>query len=599
MKPIHKPVMAPPDVSRRRADELIDWLRHYSEERIDSRLFDERRCVPPFVILDLGNRGILGMQVPEEYGGLALRNSDFMRVLEQLSAIDLSLASLVFIHNANGIRPIVGYAAPAMRDELLPVLAKGRELSAFALTEPVAGSNLPGIGTVAVPDAEGGWRLRGVKRWNGSGWAGIVSVFARQVDSRVKPGHWTGFVVRQGMPGLRVGPESLTMGVRSIMQNSLYLDDVAVRRVHVLGEVGKGMEVADEALLVARLCMGAMSLGGMKRCAQLMLRYASRRAVSTGRLIESPITQAMFSQLMIKITLVQALVDRLVAVMDEGEYPPDEACMMVKIFGSDSLWEAADNLVEMLGGRGYMENNIAPQIMRDCRMLRIGEGANELMTLSVGRRVYYSEKLHEFLKVDLLCPEISHRLREASQQIQDRCLAPGAPFESRSAALSWAHTLIGQVAIKGVLLATARATASRAPSILLDRSIQWASLQFESALQLALQGNPSEAFLLGVTETTQVINGYRHAIGDLEPAPPGVEEQIDPLLRRNPVQGGFPKMSHLPGNVDLEESPSKPAQPCAIEEATAAQNRKLAELMVRRHLKEEAVQEPGPSAITM
>ena len=125
MKPIHSSVMAAPDVSRRRADELIGWLRQYAEERIDSRLFDERRCVPPFVILDFGNRGILGMQIPEEFGGLALRNCDFMRVLEQLSAIDLSLASLVFIHNANGIRPIVGYATPAMREELLPVLAKG------------------------------------------------------------------------------------------------------------------------------------------------------------------------------------------------------------------------------------------------------------------------------------------------------------------------------------------------------------------------------------------------------------------------------------------------------------------------------------------
>ena len=259
--------MAEPDVSRKRANELIGWLRQYAEERIDSRLFDERRCVPPFVILDFGNRGVLGMQIPEEYGGLALLNRDFMRVMEQLSAIDLSLASLVFIHNANGIRPIVGYATPALRAELLPLLAHGRELSAFALTEPVAGSNLPSIATVAVPDGEGGWRLRGVKRWNGSGWAGVVSVFARQVDSSGRLGHATGFVVRQGMPGLRVGPESLTMGVRSIMQNSIYFDDVAVRPEHVLGEVGKGMEVADEALLVARLCMGAMSLGGMKRCA--------------------------------------------------------------------------------------------------------------------------------------------------------------------------------------------------------------------------------------------------------------------------------------------------------------------------------------------
>ena len=123
---------------------------------------------------------------------------------------------------------------------------------------------------------------RGAKRWNGSGWAGVVSVFARTVDSSGRLGHATGFVVRQGMPGVRVGPESLTMGVRSIMQNSIYFDDVAVGPVHVLGEVGKGMEVADEALLVARLCMGAMSLGGMKRCAQLMLRYAAAASSRPG-----------------------------------------------------------------------------------------------------------------------------------------------------------------------------------------------------------------------------------------------------------------------------------------------------------------------------
>jgi alkylation response protein AidB-like acyl-CoA dehydrogenase len=601
MKPIHSAVMAEPDVSRNRANELIGWLRQYAEERIDSRLFDERRCVPPFVILDFGNRGVLGMQIPEEYGGLALRNRDFMRVMEQLSAIDLSLASLVFIHNANGIRPIVGYATPALRAELLPLLAHGRELSAFALTEPVAGSNLPSIATVAVPDGEGGWRLRGVKRWNGSGWAGVVSVFARQVDSSGRLGHATGFVVRQGMPGLRVGPESLTMGVRSIMQNSIYFDDVAVRPEHVLGEVGKGMEVADEALLVARLCMGAMSLGGMKRCAQLMHRYASRRVVSTGRLLDSPITRAAFSRRAIEITLVEALVDRLVEVMDQGEYPPEEACMMVKILGSDSLWAAADDLVEMLGGRGYMENNIAPQIMRDCRMLRIGEGANELMTLSVGRRVYHSEKLHQFLRIQLGCPEMSDRLMEASQKIQHRCLSPAAPFGDRSTALSWAFTLIGQVAIKGVRLAAAQATARQTRSPLLDRAALWANLQFESALDQALRGNPAESFLLDSGVTSQAINGYIEAIGDLEQGPPGVEEAIDPLLRRNPKGGGFPDLSHLPGNVipeELVERPSPVSAPNSdVDALTALEKRRLAAELLRRKVVGNAVREPESSAI--
>jgi alkylation response protein AidB-like acyl-CoA dehydrogenase len=603
MKPIHEPLMAAPDVSRARADALIGWLRQYAEERIDSRLFDERRCVPPFVILDFGNRGVLGMQIPEQFGGLALRNRDFLRVLEQLSAIDLSLASLVFIHNANGIRPIVGYGTPEIRDELLPLLAKGRELSSFALTEPVAGSNLPGIATVAVPDGDGGWRIRGCKRWNGSGWAGVVSVFARTVDASGRLGHATGFVVRQGMPGVRVGPESLTMGVRSIMQNSIYFDDVAVQPVHLLGEVGKGMEVADEALLVARLCMGAMSLGGMKRCAQLMLRYASRRVVSTGRLLDSPITRAVFSKLTIKIALVQALVDRLVEVMDQGDYPAEEACMIAKILGSDSLWEAADDLVEVLGGRGYMENNIAPQIMRDCRMLRIGEGANELMTLSVGRRVYHSEKLHQFLQVDLGCPEMSYRLMEASQQIQNRCLSLGAPFGDRSAALSWAFTLVGQVAIKGVLLAAAQATARRSPSPLLNRAVEWAGLQFESALDSALKGNLAESFLLGTRETTEAIADYIGAIGDLEQAPPGVEEAIDPLLRRNPVAGGFPRLSHLPGNVNPENLVEIPAPaaapPTEVEAMTLEQKRRLAAQLLNRKPAGTATREVESSPVTV
>src|SRR5262249_49663532 len=151
---------APADVSRTRAGELIDWLRRYAADRINSRLIDERRCVPPYVILDFGNRGLLGMQVPEAYGGLDLRHADYLRVLEQLAAIDQTLAAIVFTHSVLGTRPILGYATPETRDEILPLLASGRELAAFALSEPVAGSNVAGVASEARPDGDGGWRLR-------------------------------------------------------------------------------------------------------------------------------------------------------------------------------------------------------------------------------------------------------------------------------------------------------------------------------------------------------------------------------------------------------------------------------------------------------
>jgi alkylation response protein AidB-like acyl-CoA dehydrogenase len=142
-----------------------------------------------------------------------------------------------------------------------------------------------------------------------------VTVFARVIDDKGRPGHVSAFMVRQGMKGVKVGPESLTMGVRSIMQNALILDDVAVDERHLVGEIGKGMELADEALLIARLCMGAISLGAMKRCAQLMLRYTARREVSTGRLIDSPNMRAVLSDATIRITAVQALLDRLTGIL--------------------------------------------------------------------------------------------------------------------------------------------------------------------------------------------------------------------------------------------------------------------------------------------
>jgi len=584
MKPIHPPAMAQPEVSKQRADELISWLREYAESRIDSRLFDERRCVPPFVILDFGNRGMMGLQVPEKFGGLALRNGDFLRVLEQLGAIDLSLASLIFIHNANGIRPLVGYAQPAMQEELLPVVAQGRELSAFALTEPAAGSYVPGIETIARLDPGGGWRVCGVKRWNGSGWAGVINVFARMVNENGKPRHTTGFVVRQGMPGVRVGPESLTMGVRSIMQNAVFFDDVPVQPVHVLGEVGKGMDVADEALLIARLCMGAVCLGGMKRCAQLMLRYASRRSVSTGRLLDSPITLAVFSELTLKITLLQALLNRLAAILDREDYPPEEACMIAKIVATDYLWQAADDLVEVLGGRGYMENNIAPQILRDCRMLRIGEGANELMTLTVGRRVYHSEPLHQFLRADLRAAEISDRLKSAAQEIQNRCLAARQPFADRSSAMAWAHNLTGQVAVQGVLLAVIQADAQAVSSPAGRRAALWAKARFESTLSQALAGLATESFLLGANESHDLIATYTDSIGDLEQHPPGVDEAIDPLLRRDPSWNGRPAFPQLPGEVSVHRSSDHGDRAAALEHMSVETKRRLAAELLQRKL---------------
>lgn len=523
---------AAPEISSSRADAIIDWLRSYSSDRINSQLIDERRCIPPYVVLDFGNRGILGMQVPEQYGGIALKNRDAMRVVEQLAAIDLTLATFVCINNFLGIRPIQSYANEAVKTELLPILAKGRELAAFAITEPGAGSNPRAISATGLAGASG-WRLHGTKIWSGSAsWAGVINVFVQLTDANAKPEGITGFTLRQGTAGLRVGAESLTMGMRGVVQNFVHLEDVPVDTTNLLGKPGFGMEVAQDAMLFTRLAIASMSVGGMKRCTQLMLRYASRREIATGRLLDNPVTLARLSNLTAATTALETLVTRIAELLDDGCTVPVEAYVACKTSGPELLWQAADSLIQLLGGRGYIETNIAPQILRDARVFRIFEGPTETLNMFLGSRVLHqSSDLHQFLCNELGAATVSDSLKDAAAQIQARWES-ATSFSDRPSALRFAQMLIGEVATFAILLAAVQGAFNRTSSESLRRAVTWAKQQFDQTLAKALSRIPLESVLLNPNETTDLISSYAETIGDLEQTLAGKDHALDELLQR-------------------------------------------------------------------
>lgn len=527
------------DISRERADAIINWLRTYASSRINSQLIDERRCIPPYVVLDFGNRGILGMQIPEQYGGTALGNRDSMRVVEQLAAIDLTLATFVVNNDFLGIRPIQRYANAALRDELLPLLAKGRELAAFALTEPGAGSNPQAISATGVKDAIGGWRLHGTKVWSGSAaWAGVINVFVKLVDGNSFSSGITGFAVRQGTPGLRLGPESLTMGMRGMVQNFVYLDDVPVGSVNLLGEPGAGMEAGQDAMLYTRLAIGSMCVGGMKRCIQLMHRYATSRNIATGRLLDNPVTLARLSDLTAATTAIETLVARIAELLDDGYFVPREAYVACKTSGPEFLWKAADSLVQLLGGRGYIETNIASQILRDARVFRIFEGPTETLNMFLGSRVLHqSGELQEFLCNGLGAPAVWDSLRDAAEQIQAQWSESATPFSERPSAMRWASMLIGEVATYAMLLAAVQFAVNRTGSSQLHRAVEWARSQFDQTLARALSSSTVRSVLLNANEATDLISSYAETIGDLEQTLAGVDPALDGLLRRQETAG--------------------------------------------------------------
>jgi acyl-CoA synthetase (AMP-forming)/AMP-acid ligase II/alkylation response protein AidB-like acyl-CoA dehydrogenase/acyl carrier protein len=503
-------------------DKLIHWLRDYASQHINSQLIDERRCIPPHIVLDFGNQGLLGMQVPPSYGGLGLGHTDTIRILQQLGAIDTTLALFVGLNNVLGIRPILLYGSPSLKAELLPILATGRELAAFALTEPGAGANPQAIASQAIPNATG-WQLRGEKIWSGSAaWAGVINVFVQQQNQGI-----SGFVVRRGTPGLRQGKEALTMGMRGMVQNTVYLEEVAVTSEQLLGKVGAGMNVAQDAMMYGRLAIASACVGGMKRCVQLMWRYSDRRQIATGKLIEHPVVLRNLDELVNAITAVETLVMKMAQLLDQGINLPVEAYTACKISAPEFYWQAADLLIQTLGGRGYIETNLAPQILRDARVLRIFEGPTETLCGFLGASVFkQGEALDDFLTHTLGAGEVAQRLANATQQVSSKFAHDSV--SQRLTVERWVYHQLGELASDAILWGAMQGSIHTSN----QQTISWIKSRFDAKLQQILSFSPNNLPLANLQLAATQINEYTQAIGDIEQTLPGEEYHLDELLRK-------------------------------------------------------------------
>jgi acyl-CoA synthetase (AMP-forming)/AMP-acid ligase II/alkylation response protein AidB-like acyl-CoA dehydrogenase/acyl carrier protein len=542
--------------SHSQADRMIQWLQGYANQRINSRLIDERRCIPPYIVLDLGNQGFFGMQIAQEYGGLGLTNYDALRVIQQVAAADLTIASLLGVHSALGTRPIANYGQAAVKQQILPLLAQGREIGAYALTESGAGSHPKGISTTATPDGKGGWLLQGEKMYIGNGsWAGSINVFAQLLDDHHNPLGMTSFVLRQGMPGLEQGPEALTMGMRGMVQNRISFNQVRVTPEMILGQPGEGMTVAQDAMMFGRLGLGAMSIGGMKRCAQLMLRYATRRTIATGSLLDNPMTLHRLHDLTTSITAVETLVKRISRLLDRGISLPEEAYMACKTAGTEFFWQAADRLMQLLGGRGYLENNIAPQIMRDARLMRIFEGPTETLYMFLGSRILnHPEQVDTLISHHFAAPQVFHKLHLAAQHIHDYYTGNHAPFSDRLSASRWAYGIIGELTTLAILQAAL--VGGETHSEPMKRAITWLELKFDTVLNEALSLRVRSSLSYCPEMLRYEILDYTQTIGDLEQTLAGEEQDLDPLLRQDVAARSVPVQQPTPSSPKSVVVPS-------------------------------------------
>jgi acyl carrier protein len=390
--------------------------------------------------------------------------------------------------------------------------------------------------TRAVSAGNGQWRLHGEKQWIGTAqWAGHLVVFARHPETAKV----TAFLVPEDADGLRQGPEALTMGVRGVIQNTVYLDGVLVGPEQVLGRVGGGMDVAHDAMVHARMAIGAACLGVMKRCAQLAARYASRRDISTGRLIAHPVTLEKLSRVTAGATSLECLLHGIARTLDANVAVPMDAFAALKVAGPELAWSAIDDLVQLLGGRGYIETNPAAQMLRDARVVRIFEGPTETLAALIGARVLSGGEAVKQTIADVLgAPDQAVLVDTITTVVRDRMASlPDALARDRRA-VHWSHDRAGQLATWALLVAAVEGDRARGASGELDRAAQWARGMFESVADAVRKGTPNEIATLDATEIVEVIGMYTRAIGDVEQQLPQDSQRLDPMLARVPAAPG-------------------------------------------------------------
>ena len=365
---------------------LIKELRAMEGDVINSAKFDEEETIPENVIRAFADIGMLGLTIPKRYGGLELSSSGYARVFETLSSLDGSLAVLVGVHCGLGSKAIVLHGNDQQKEQYLPPLARGDFLAAYALTEPEVGSDAQNIKTTATPMADGSWRLNGRKIWIGNGHrAGVIATFAQAFVQRRGESvqRMTAFLIRPDMPGFRVVGTVHKLGIRGSTQAELSYEGLEVPADHLLGSIGRGFNVAVHVLNAGRLTLAAGCTGGTKRTLREMTSYAEDRVQFGHPLADFEITQRKLSRTASDIYASDAMLGVLASMVDRGDIDFSLEAACAKVFASEMVWRAADDMVQLAGGRGYVKPYPYERMLRDSRINRIFEGANEVLRLFI------------------------------------------------------------------------------------------------------------------------------------------------------------------------------------------------------------------------
>jgi acyl-CoA dehydrogenase family member 9 len=361
---------------------MLDAIDEFLKPRQqDFKRWDRDAAQPAEFIQGLRDLGLFGLIIPEEHGGLGLSNAGYARVLSQTSGHDSSVSLTIGAHSSIGMKGILLFGTPEQKARYLPKLASGEMIAAFCLTESGAGSDAASIRTQAVRNADGSWTLSGEKIWiTNGGIADLYTVFARSTSPA---GKISAFVVEAAWPGVSHGQHEDKMGIRASSTTTVSFADVQVPAENVLDVEGKGFKVAMAILNNGRTGLGGGAVGGMKTLIALTTTQAQSRKQFEQPIAQFGLVREKIAQMTVDCFAAESAVWMVAHYIDSGVEDYSVEAAISKIFASEALQRGAYEALQIAAGSGFMRDYPYEQITRDCRILTIFEGTNEVLRLYI------------------------------------------------------------------------------------------------------------------------------------------------------------------------------------------------------------------------
>ena len=343
------------------------------EEQYDRTLFERA-----------GELGLTGLPYPEDLGGAGMGTFAWALAAEEIAAADMGLAVSLSVHILSQLC-IFSSGTDEQKRRLLPPMAAGRELGAFALTEPQAGSDAAALALSAARDGDD-YLLTGTKIWiTNAGEAARYVVFGTVDRSKGRSGI-TAFVVEADTPGFRLGSKERKMGIRGTTGYELVFEEARVPAANRLGDEGEGLRVALSALGAGRISIAACCTGLARNALELAARYALQRRQFGRAIADQEMIQGMLAEMAVQVDAARLLTWRAARMRDAGQ-PINGPSSMAKWYASDAAMRVTTDAVQIYGGAGYSRDNPVERLMRDAKGAQIYEGTNQIHRLIVAQQV--------------------------------------------------------------------------------------------------------------------------------------------------------------------------------------------------------------------